>query len=242
MQIPAFLESGLARRLTLVALGAAITVGPGTAATAQLTEVERLPTHQKLVALTFDGGADAGGAWRIVATLRRTHVQATFFVTGQWVRRYPRLARMIARDYELGNHTYDHLAQTGLSSGAVKSDLRRGDFWIKKITHANPRPLFRFPYGARDARTIAIVEGQGYTPVRWSLDTWGWMGREGGQSTATVLKRVMTHLRRGDIVLMHLGAGRDRSELDALALPAVIRAIRRRGFRFVELRRFVRAP
>jgi peptidoglycan/xylan/chitin deacetylase (PgdA/CDA1 family) len=68
------------------------------------------------------------------------------------------------------------------------------------------------------------------------------MGREGGQSTATVLARVKMHLRRGDIVLMHLGAGRDGSMLDARALPAVIRAIRHRGFRFVGLREYVRAP
>jgi peptidoglycan/xylan/chitin deacetylase (PgdA/CDA1 family) len=223
-------------------VAAAAAVLAGSAGAAPLAEVERLPTGAKVVALTFDGGADAGGAWSIVATLRRRHVPATFFVTGQWVRRYPRLARMIAREFELGNHTYDHAAQTHLSSAAVRADLRRGAYWIRAVAHTDPRPLFRFPYGDRDSRTIAIAHELGYASVRWSLDTWGWMGREGGQSTATVLRRVRTHLRRGDIVLMHLGAGRDGSELDARALPAVISAIRRRGFRFVSLREYVRAP
>ena len=223
--------------LRVLAVAALVAVAP--AAATQPSELERLPTGAKVVALTFDGGADAGGAWRIVATLRRTHVPATFFVSGQWARRYPRLTRMIARRYELGNHTYDHVALTHLSSPAVRSELKRGAYWIRKIAHVNPWPLFRFPYGDRDARTLAIVHSLGYVSVRWSLDTWGWMGTAGGQSTSTVLERVKSHLRRGDIVLMHLGAGRDGSELDARALPAVIRAIRRRGFRLVELRPYL---
>lgn len=228
--------------LRLAGVVALVVVASAGAAGTQLAEVGRLPTGAKVVALTFDGGADAGGAWRIVRTLRRTHVPATFFVTGQWVRRYPRLARMIGREFELGNHTYDHVAQTPLSSAGVQADIRRGAYWIRTVAHVNPRPLFRFPYGDRDTRTIAIARSLGYVSVRWSLDTWGWMGTEGGQSTATVLARVKRNLRRGDIVLMHLGAGRDGSMLDARALPAVIATIRRRGFRFVGLREYVHAP
>jgi hypothetical protein len=31
---------------------------------------------------------------------------------------------------------------------------------------ADPRPLFRFPYGDRDTRTIRAVNATGYLPVR----------------------------------------------------------------------------
>jgi peptidoglycan/xylan/chitin deacetylase (PgdA/CDA1 family) len=203
-------------------------------------EVERLPTHAKVVALTFDGGSDDGGAARIVRTLERKHATATFFLSGMWARRYPRLARRIGTRFAVGDHTYDHADLTRMPSTAVRRDILRGAYWLRALARRDPRPLFRFPYGARDARTLAIVRRLGYVSIRWSLDTWGWMGSSGGQSVASVVARVRSRLRPGDVILMHLGAGRDGSMLDARALPRVIDLIRRRGYRFVTPSRYVR--
>ena len=50
-----------------------------------------------------------------------------------------------------------------------------------------------------------------------------------------MVRKVTAHLEPGTIVLMHLGAARDGSTIDADALPAVIRAVRARGYRFVTL-------
>jgi peptidoglycan/xylan/chitin deacetylase (PgdA/CDA1 family) len=206
-------------------------------------EVERLPTYRKLVALTFDGGGDtANGTARILKTLRRRRVPATFFLAGRWIRLHPALARMIGRRYPIGDHTYDHADQTGLSSREIRADVRRGAWWIRVETGRNPRPLFRFPYGARDLRTIAVVNSLGYASVRWSVDTWGWMGSSEGQSVDSVVRRVGDHLEPGAIVLLHVGVARDGSLLDAQALPRVISLVRARGYKFVTLDRFVRAP
>jgi peptidoglycan/xylan/chitin deacetylase (PgdA/CDA1 family) len=208
-----------------------------------LHEVERLPTYRKLVALTFDGGGDtANGTARILTTLRRRRVPATFFLAGRWIRLHPALARRIGRRYPIGDHTYDHADQTGLSSRQIRADVRRGAWWIRVETGRNPRPLFRFPYGARDVRTIAVVNSLGYASVRWSVDTWGWMGSSEGQSVDSVVRRVASNLEPGAIVLMHVGVARDGSLLDAQALPRVISLVRARGYRFVTLNRFVRAP
>jgi peptidoglycan/xylan/chitin deacetylase (PgdA/CDA1 family) len=106
----------------------------------------------------------------------------------------------------------------------------------------DPKPLFRFPYGDRNARTIRVVNAMGYTSVRWSLDTWGWMGPPEGQSKQTVLHRVSTMLRPGDILLLHIGANRDGSTLDADALPGILGLLGRRGYRTVTLDGRVTAP
>jgi peptidoglycan/xylan/chitin deacetylase (PgdA/CDA1 family) len=209
----------------------------------QYFELERIATHRKVVALTFDGGGDtATGARLILATLRRRHVAATFFVSGRWIRLHPGLARAIGRRYPVGNHTYSHGDLRGLSDAALGAEIRRGAYWIRRVARRDPRPLFRFPYGARDARTVAVVNRLGYTSVRWSVDTWGWMGSSAGQSVGSVLDRFEQHLEPGAIVLMHLGAARDGSLLDARALPQVITAARGRGYRFVTLERRVRPP
>ena len=224
------------------ALAAAAVLTSGVGAQARYFELERLATGKKIVALTFDGGDNAAGAWLILAALQRRHVPATFFVTGRWVQRYPRLARVIGEHYAVGNHTYDHRALTGLSSAAVRAEIVEGAHWLRLRTGRDPHPLFRFPYGDRDARTVAIVNTLGYVSVRWSLDTWGWMGPSAGQSTATVLRRVRSQLRRGAVILMHLGAARDGSILDARALPSVLAAVERRGYRFVSLDKYVWSP
>ena len=80
----------------------------------------------------------------------------------------------------------------------------------------------------------------GYASVRWTVDTWGWMGRS-SQTVPGAVRRVVDHLVPGEIVVMHLGSSRDRSTIDADALPAVIRKVRARGYRFVTLAG-VRAP
>jgi peptidoglycan-N-acetylglucosamine deacetylase len=76
--------------------------------------------------------------------------------------------------------------------------------------------------------------------IRWTVDTWGWMGRS-AESVPGAARRVMEGLVPGEIVLMHVGSSRDGSTIDTRALPHVIRAVRARGYRFVTLRG-VRGP
>jgi peptidoglycan/xylan/chitin deacetylase (PgdA/CDA1 family) len=203
-------------------------------------ELVRLQTRRHVVALTFDGGGNADAAKQVLAVLRREHVTGTFFLTGHFVRAYPLLARAIGRRYPVANHTVDHLDLRRLSTSDATREITQAETMIRRATGGDPRPLFRFPYGARDARTLAIVHGLGYASVRWTVDTWGWMGRA-SQTVAGAQRRVLDNLVPGEIVLMHLGSSRDRSRIDSRALPGVIRAVRARGYRFVTLAG-VRAP
>ena len=198
-------------------------------------ELVRLQTNQHVVALTFDGGGNADGAKGILAILRRDDVPATFFLTGHFVRAYPQIARAIGRRYVVGNHTVNHLQLTHLSDAAVTREIATAAAEIERATGRDTHPLFRFPYGDRDARTLAICHRLGYVSIRWTVDTWGWMGAA-SQTVAGATRRVLTNLVPGEIVLMHLGSARDHSTIDTKALPGVIRAVRARGYRFVTLR------
>jgi peptidoglycan/xylan/chitin deacetylase (PgdA/CDA1 family) len=204
------------------------------------TEWTRLPTKRKVVALTFDCGANAAGVDSILATLAGKHAVATFFMCGRWAQYFPVRARRIAARYPIGNHTYSHPRLTQLSDAAVRSEVRRGAAAIRSVTGHDPRPLFRFPYGDRDARVIRIVNSLGYGAIGWTVDTLGWKGRRGGQSVSTVVSRVLNGLRPGAIVLMHVGSAPDGSTLDAAALPQLIDRIRARGYGLVTVAAYVR--
>ena len=120
-------------------------------------ELVRLQTRQHVVALTFDGGGNADAAKRVLAILKRDRVPGTFFLTGHFVQTYPLLSRAIGRRYPVANHTVDHLDMRRLSTPAATREVTQAETMIRRATGRDPRPLFRFPYGARDARTLGIV-------------------------------------------------------------------------------------
>jgi peptidoglycan/xylan/chitin deacetylase (PgdA/CDA1 family) len=198
---------------------------------------DRIPTDRKIVALTFDAGANADGVAPILATLAREHVAGTFFLTGQFATSYPSQVRDIAASGgRMGNHSLTHPYFTQLDDAAIRHEVFGAEHDIMTAGGTEPRPFFRFPFGDRNAHDIAVLNTLGYVPIRWTVDTLGWQGTSGGRSAASVTSRVLDALTPGEIVLMHLGSHpEDHSTLDADALPTLIAALRDRGYTFVTL-------
>jgi peptidoglycan/xylan/chitin deacetylase (PgdA/CDA1 family) len=200
-------------------------------------EWTRLPTTQKVVALTIDAGANADGVPSIMGTLQSTGVAATFFLTGQWVERFPEQTRRIGTYYPIGNHTYSHPSLPALTDAQVRDQITLAHERIRSATAQDARPLFRFPFGDRDARTIGLANSLSYGSIRWTVDTLGWQGTSGGQTVERIVNRVLATLQPGQIVLMHLGSHpTDHSTLDADALPVLISELRQRGYTFTTVR------
>ena len=196
-----------------------------------------LATTRRVVALTVDLGGDDAGLDPILDTLADEGVRASFFVTGSWVRAHPDGLRRIAdAGHVVGNHTDTHPHLPRLTAAQVRAELAAVDAEVVRLTGRGTRPLFRFPFGDRDARTIDLVADEGYCAYRWTVDTLGWQGTSAGRSATTVHDRVLDALRPGEIVLMHGGAHpEDGSTLDADALPSIIRDVRARGYGFTTL-------
>jgi len=203
-------------------------------------DITVLPTTSKVVALTFDAGANASGLTSIMNTLDGYGVPATFFLTGSWTRGHPDQARAIGLRYAVGNHTDTHPHLPALSDSAVRSQVLTAQSTIINATRYDPRPMFRFPFGDRSARTLSLVNSMGYVSIWWTVDTLGWKGTSGGQSSGTVVQRVLNTLRPGQIVLMHVGSNPDDgSTLDADALPRIITELRARGYTFVTVSQYM---
>jgi peptidoglycan/xylan/chitin deacetylase (PgdA/CDA1 family) len=199
-------------------------------------EWDRVPTTQKVVALTFDAGANADGVPSILSTLEATNTPATFFLTGRWTDNNPELARRIAARYPVGNHSISHPYFTKLTDAQLREEVLGAEATITEVTGSSTRPFFRFPYGDRDARTIRLVNEAGYGSFRWTVDTLGWKGTSGGMTTSVVVDRVIETARPGQIVLLHVGSHpTDRSTLDADALPEIIEQLHAQGYRFITL-------
>ncbi len=199
-------------------------------------DVEVVPTSDRVVALTFDAGGNASGLESVLDTLAVEGVPGTFFLTGRWADANPDgVAAIAAAGHRFGNHSVTHPAFTTLSDAAIRDEVLGAEASIR-AAGGDPRPLFRFPLGDRDARTIAAVNDLGYLPVRWTVDTLGWKGTSGGMTAQGVCDRVVAGLQPGEIVLMHVGSNPDDgTTLDADALPEVIAQLRGAGYSFVTL-------
>ncbi len=174
------------------------------------------------VFVTFDGGADADGLPAILAALRERGVKSTFFLTGQWVKQYPDLARQIkAEGHELGNHSLTHPNMSQFSRERIASELQQTEAVFERVLGEKPVPWFRFPFGAQNRRVENLVAELGYQSVYWDIDTLDWKE----PSAASMLEKVRRKLKPGAVILMHCG-----SRSGAKALPRLLDEIIGRGY------------
>jgi peptidoglycan/xylan/chitin deacetylase (PgdA/CDA1 family) len=198
--------------------------------------VSRIPTSRKVVALTFDAGANGDGVDSILATLARDKVAGSFFLTGDFVNRYPTLARRMSAMGRLGNHTTNHPHLPAMTDDQVRAQIAGARTTILNVTGEDPRPLFRFPFGDSSSHDLEMVSTLGYVTIGWTVDSLGWQGTSGGRSVDSIVQRVLHAATPGEIVLMHVGSHpTDHSTLDANALPRVISGLRAAGYSFVTL-------
>lgn len=210
---------------------------PGVPSALRGKNVTRIPTAAKVAALTFDAAWDASGVASIRATLQRENVPATFFLVGDFTRGFPVHTNLLAGSgFRIGNHSNTHPDFTKISDATARTQVTAARTAIFNTNGAEPRALFRFPYGAYTASDVTLLNGLGYVPVGWTVDSLGWQGTSGGQTAAKVTARVLAAARPGMIVLMHVGANPDdHTTLDADALPAIIKGLRDAGYSFTTL-------
>jgi peptidoglycan/xylan/chitin deacetylase (PgdA/CDA1 family)/predicted small secreted protein len=204
------------------------------------TQWYKLPTSKRVVALTFDAGANADGIPSILATLAETGVPATFFLTGKWVEVYPEYSAEIGAKFPVGSHSYSHPDFTTLTDAEIESELSKAAAAIESATGLDPHPMFRFPFGASNDHCVDLVNSLGYGAINWTVDTRGWQGTSGGQSVDLILNRVLDGLQPGEIVIMHVGSNPDDgSTLDADALPRMIEELSAAGYTFVTIDQYL---
>ncbi len=181
------------------------------------------PEVERVVYLTFDDGPTPPYTREMLALLSSYGAQATFFVLGRNIERFPDLIEAAYQaGHALGNHTYDHISLAGISKEEFSSQVQR----TAAALGDRAAPCLRPPYGATDAFTRVYAAELGYSVVMWNIDTLDWK-RPGTETiTSTVLKQIYPEA----IVLMHDGGG-DR-EQTVSALELVLQQLQALGYIF----------
>ncbi len=223
--------------LVFMALGVLYRPGPSLGVQAPLKPADRyslrdVVTTQKVAALTFDISWGTVMPTKVFDILERDHVAATFFVSGPWAKQNAALVKAMANaGYEVESHGWAHVNYTGLSNAGVQENIQKAGQVIKDITGQAPT-FVRPPNGDFSPRTIAAAKQIGYTTVTWGTDSLDWMN----PGVGTIIRRVVTRIHPGDIVLMHAS---DTCKQTDLALPTIIQDLKQKGYQLVTMKKLL---
>ena len=201
--------------------------------------IGRGPKRERVLYLTFDDGPRPAVTARVLETLDRERVPATFFLVGRAVRLHPEMARRVAAaGHEIGNHTRNHRKLHRLGPGAVRDELLGGHNDIIEITGEIPR-AFRAPHGYRNPFVTRVVKKLRYRTVGWTYGVWD----SDRPPPEEIRRRVRVKLKPGAIILLHDGDGYDPAGTSergdrsntAAALPGIIADARAAGYEFRSL-------
>jgi peptidoglycan/xylan/chitin deacetylase (PgdA/CDA1 family) len=179
------------------------------------------------VAIGFDDGP-APDTSAFVTMLERSHARATFFMIGEQVSAVYRrtLLRELHNGDVLGDHTFTH--PDLVVSGGVREQLQKTIGAIRALTRYTPC-VFRPPYGDYDQSTIQTARSLGLATVLWNVDPSDYTL----PGVAAIEQRVLAQVRPGSIIISHDGGGPRGQTL--AAYPAIIAALRARGYRIVTI-------
>ncbi|WP_233516724.1 polysaccharide deacetylase family protein [Paenibacillus curdlanolyticus] len=151
------------------------------------------------IAFTFDDGPMriTIDAW--LDALEQGGACGTFFVTGEWLDRFPAKAReLLARGHELAMHTYHHRRMADVTKDVFFEELKMTELAYQEATGRPAPSLIRFPYASYREENLAWLREWNYRVIE-GVDTVDWSGPPKVQ----LVERVAPKLVHGTILMFH---------------------------------------
>ena len=188
----------------------------------------------KVIYLTFDDGPGSYTE-RVLNTLSKYGVKATFFVTHQ----FSGYVNLIKKEYEQGHsvavHSYTHNWNIYKSVDAYVNDFNKMNADIEKYTGSKSK-IFRFPGGSSNTVSKSYAKGvvkaiasrmtsEGYQYFDWDVDS----GDAAGASRSKIYSNVVNGVKNCSkcIVLMHDIKSNTVNELDN-----ILKELTSKGYKF----------
>ncbi|HEX6593961.1 MAG TPA: polysaccharide deacetylase family sporulation protein PdaB [Bacillota bacterium] len=178
------------------------------------------------ISLTFNISWGEEKVHDILKQLQKHHVQATFFVSGEWAERHPDILEKISEGkHEIGMLGYRYKSYLDQEIDDVRKDILYAQERFKKLGYDDLK-LLRTPSGHFDEEVIELAESLGLQVIHWNVNPDDWKN----PSTEKIVDRVMKETDNGDIILLHAS---DSAKQTADALQTILPGLTNKGFRFV---------
>ncbi|HET9342555.1 MAG TPA: polysaccharide deacetylase family protein [Candidatus Eremiobacteraceae bacterium] len=202
---------------------------PGAIATRMMLDLREIvsrPSRPRLAVLTFDDGPYPVETPALADELARLHLPAEFFLIGRDALQQPAIARRLGSGgNETGNHSMTHPEMSSLAYDAQRAEIEQGAVAVSATTGQRV-VYFRPPHGNYDENTIKAALDLRETVALWNDDPGDWRTL----SPDAIAKLAVEQARAPVVILLH-----DGKDSTIGALPAIVGAFRRAGYRFVTL-------
>ena len=179
----------------------------------------RFQSYKKEIYLTFDDGPSSI-TQEILTVLEKENIKATFFCTGDNVKKYPKLYdKIISAGHSVGNHSMTHL-------NGWKVDKKKYLFDVKKASELINSNLFRPPYGKINIRSISKLKKK-FKIIMWDINSGDF---DRNKSSKDVINNVVASSRNGSIVVLH--DNKNFKSLTLSSLLPIIKGLKEKGFSF----------
>ena len=207
--------------------------------TRQVIVKDKKNENQSMIYLTFDDGPSSNITPKILNTLKKYNIKATFFVINYSNENEYLIKRIVNEGHTIALHGYSHeYSQIYASKDAFMDNIITLRSKIKNSTGIDTN-ILRFPGGSSNTISKKYCDGimstlsnevtnQGYTYFDWNVDS----NDAGGANTKdAVYQNVTSHLRknRSNVVLMHDASSKKAT---AEALEAIIEYGLNNGYTF----------
>lgn len=199
-------------------------------------EVFGVSLPPKTLVLTFDDGPHGTYTKEIAAILKQYNAPAIFFEVGSnlgtidatgKLKLSPRAEvsrQLLDAGYVIANHSLTHAQLSKKSGEALKNEILNTDELLKAV---DPRrsQLFRFPYGARNAEGLGLLDTAHLRSMMWNIDSLDWAD----PVPASIAERVLAEVDKAGrgIILFH-----DIHERTVKALPGILERLTAAGYQF----------
>ncbi|MDR1507952.1 MAG: polysaccharide deacetylase family protein [Treponema sp.] len=199
----------------------------------------------KKVAVCFDLYDDDAGLYSALDILARCGVKASFFLNGEFVRRYPEAAAEIAAaGHETGSMFSVPIdlsdSRFRITKEFITRGLARGEDEYNKATGKELSLLWHPPWYSVSPEIVLHAASAGYRTIGRDIDPGDWISRDDSRrvgteaSAAQMIDAVMDSLQGGSIIPIRLGVmPGGRSEYLFNKLELLVDAILRSGYEIV---------
>jgi len=237
LDISLFVKIGIVVLSVLLIIGISVKLLPDAITVSSAGRKRDLPiycvaTNEKKVALSFDAAWGNEDTKTILDILAKHNVKVTFFMTGEWVKKYPDDVKAIAAaGHDLGNHSENHKQMSRLSKEEIADEIMKVHNRVKELTGIEMN-LFRPPYGDYNNTVVGTARDCGYYTIQWDVDSLDWKD----YGADSIVKKCTQHkkLGNGSIILLHNGA-----KYTPEALERVITGLKDQGYELVPISQLI---
>jgi len=160
---------------------------------------------------------------QVLAILKENQIEATFFVVGDNVTKYPALYQQIIDEgHSIGNHTHNHIQGLKYNNKNYLDNVEQAN----RILKTN---MFRPPHGSlKRAQYRSIIKK--YKLIMWDVISCDYDRK---LTPEQCFKNVVDFVRDGSIITFHDSIKAKKNVLEAL--PRVIEELKSKGFTFEKI-------